>query len=109
MQPNNDQLLSMLRWLFTISGPIGAYLVSKGISPENLTELVNAIIVIGGAIPPIISFIWGIKAHTDASKIASVEKMPEVRAKPGLVIALKEAAASPDSPKVVQDKIFWGS
>ena len=104
--PNTEQIQSMIRWALSVSGPVGAYLIAKGINAESLTTVVVAIITIVGAIPPILSFIWGWRAHTDAAKIKAVEALPDVKAivavaNPDPASAVAVAVSDPLQHKVV--------
>ena len=36
---NLDQVLSIVRWLMSVGGPLGAYLVSRGVSADQVTVL----------------------------------------------------------------------
>jgi len=97
----------MVRLLLAISGPIGAWLVAHGISAENLTTVVEAIIVIVGLIPTIGALVWGVHAHTDNSKLEAVEAMPDVKqivsiSRPDTDSAILAASRDVKRPKVVK-------
>jgi hypothetical protein len=101
---NLDQVLSLLRVLLSVGGPVGALLVARGMSAEDVTVLSTSIITICGAVPPVVAAVWGAFAHTNASKIASVTALPGVAA---VVVKLSAddgvaaAAADPTQPKVL--------
>jgi hypothetical protein len=74
---------------------------------ESLTAFVSSVLVIFGALPPIISLVWGIHAHTDDAKLAVVEAMPDVKAivavaNPNPEGAVIAAAENPKRRKVVE-------
>ena len=103
MNPNLDQVLSIIRWLLSVGGPVGAYLVSRKIPADQVSALQTAVVTVIGALPPIASFIWGLVAHTDTAKLKSVEAMPNVAkivAKPGATDGVAAALADPARPKV---------
>lgn len=102
MQFNVDQIQSFIRWALSLSGPVGAYLISRGMTPEALDSVTTAIISIVGVIPPAIALIWGIKAHTDAAKLRSVESMPDVKSIVSIVNPDPNSAvaAAIDNPKM---------
>ena len=41
MNPNLNQILSIVRWLLSVGGPLGAYLVSRGVPADQVTALQN--------------------------------------------------------------------
>jgi hypothetical protein len=101
---NQDQVLSLLRLLLGVSGPIGALLVARGMPAEQVTALSTAIIAICGALPTIVSAVWGMFAHSDSAKIAAVTAMPgiaQILVKPTAGDGAATAAADPAQPKVV--------
>lgn len=103
---NLDQILSIVRWALSVGGPLGALLLSHGVSASDLTLLQGSIIAIIGAAPPVISFVWGLVAHTDSAKLASVAAMPsadKTAAFAGIPDSAKIAAVSalPDVEKIV--------
>lgn len=79
MIPNINQTASLIRWLMSISGPLGAWLVSHGMTADQLSAFSSALIGIIAASPPFISLIWGLYAHTRQAKIKAVAAMPEVK------------------------------
>jgi len=76
---NFDQVLSLLRLLLGVSGPIGALLIARGMPAEQVTGLSTAIIAVVGALPPIASAIWSMFAHTNDAKLKAVEALPDVQ------------------------------
>ena len=104
MNPNVDQLFSIARWLLSVGGPVSSLLIARGIPADKVSSLNTALLTVLGALPPIASFIWGLWAHTDNSKLKAVEAMPDVSkiivntaAPPNGAMA---AAADPSRPKV---------
>lgn len=74
---NQDQVMSTIRTVLTILGPI---LVSKGlVSSTGLTDWTNNIITLVGAALPFGAWIWGLFAHTETAKIASVNAIDGVK------------------------------
>ena len=101
---NFDQVLSLLRLLLGVSGPIGALLIARGMPAEQVTVLSTSIITVVGTLPPIASAIWGMFAHTNAAKIAAVTALPDVQAvvvKSSATNGVANAAADPAQPKVL--------
>ena len=103
---NLDQVLSLLRVLLSVGGPVGALLIARGMSAEQVTVLSTSIITICGALPPVVAAVWGALAHTDAAKVAAVNALPKDQVV-GVVIAptatdgVLAAAQNPAMPKVV--------
>jgi hypothetical protein len=101
---NLDQILSILRVVLSVGGPVGALLVARGMSADQVTALSTSIITICGALPPIIAAVWGAFAHTDEAKVAAAAALPGVAAVVVKVSAsdgVAAAAADPTQPKVV--------
>lgn len=74
---NQDQVLSTVRTILTIVGPL---LVTKGlVSSSGLDDWTNNIIALVGALMPFGSWIWGLFAHTETAKIASVNAIEGVK------------------------------
>jgi hypothetical protein len=104
MTPNVDQILSIVRWLLSVGGPLGALLVARGMPAGDVTALQGSIIAVIGAAPPVISFVWGLFAHTNSSKIAAVAAMPDVEkivVQPQATDGVGAALADPTQTKVV--------
>ena len=104
MNPNLDQLMSIFRWLLSVGGPVSSLLIARGIPPEQVTSVTTGLLTILGAAPPIISFIWGMFAHTDKAKLQAVEAMPDVKkivAVPNAADGVGEALNDPSRSKVV--------
>ena len=77
MTPNIDQVLMILRVLLSVGGPVGALLVARGMTADQVTALSTSVLAIVGALPPIISLVWGMFAHTEAAKVAAVNALPK--------------------------------
>lgn len=95
--PNNSQIESIIRWLLTTGGPGAAYLVSQGMAP---TQINNILTIALAVVPPVISFIWGLVRKTDKQVIAAAAAVPGVT---GVVIdpnATGGAAAAAADPKL---------
>jgi hypothetical protein len=106
MTPNNDQLLMMLRWVLSVGGPVGALLVSHGMSADQVTALTTWLLTGLTVIPPAVAFVWGLFAHTHAAAIATVNAMPKDQVL-GVVVAttasdgVLAAAQNPAMSKVM--------
>ena len=101
---NLDQLMSIFRWLLSVGGPVSSLLIARGMSAGDATNLTTAALTLVGALPPIISFIWGLAAHTDTAKLKAVEAMPDVKNIVAVANAgdgVGAALADPSRPKVV--------
>ena len=68
---NSDQLMSLLRTVLQIAGTALVAHGTLGITGAMWEQISGAVVMIA----PVI---WGIYAHTDAAKIASVASMPDV-------------------------------
>ena len=104
MNPNQEQWLSLIRLLLGVGGPVSAWLISRGIPADQVTALSTSIIAVVGALPPLISFVWGMLAHTDANAIKVVTAMPDVKkieVSPLASDGVGTALADPLQPKVV--------
>ncbi|HEV3312195.1 MAG TPA: hypothetical protein VG815_16920 [Chloroflexota bacterium] len=123
MNPSQDQILSLVRSIITILGGIA---ISRGfLTDEQIT-------LIGGIVASLIPLVWGMMAHTNAAKLASVAAMPgpdklvafqgipdgaklaSVEAMPQVqkiivdrnaTDGIADAAKDPDRPKVVTDPV----
>ena len=106
MSMNIDQILSVLRVLLSVGGPVGALLVARGMSPDQVTDLSTALLTIIGAAPPLVAAVWGAFAHTNAAKVAAVQAMPKNQIL-GVVVAttatdgVRAAANDPTMTKVM--------
>ena len=97
MTPNTEQLMSLLRAVLQI---MGTALVAHG------TLGINAALweQISGGVLMLAPVIWGMFAHTDAAKIASVAAMPDVEkivVQPLASDGVGAALADPTQTKVV--------
>lgn len=104
MNPNTDQIMSIVRWLLSVGGPVSSLLIARGMPAEKVSGLTTAILTVVGAMPPIISFFWGLFAHTDKAKLQAVQAMPDVAkivAVPNAGDGVGKALADPAMPKVV--------
>lgn len=73
---NSDQIASLIRWLMT---GVGTYLIAHGMSQGDVANLTNWLIMGAGVLPVLISVIWGLFKHTDASKVKAVAAMPGIK------------------------------
>lgn len=72
--PNKEQILSILRNLLSLGA---GYFIAKGtITVEQAATITNEIMVAAPAVIGIGVFIWGLRAHTDKSKVEAVASMP---------------------------------
>ena len=106
MNMNIDQILSILRVLLSVGGPLGALLVARGMSADQVTALSTSLLAIVGAAPPLVAAVWGAFAHTDAAKVAAVEALPKDQIV-GVVVAptatdgILAASQNPTMPKAI--------
>ena len=94
---NSDQLLSLLRTLLQIAGTALVSHGTLGITGAMWEQISGAVIMIA-------PMIWGMYAHTDAAKIASVAAMPDVEkivVQPAAGDGVGAALADPTLTKVV--------
>ena len=92
---NQDQTLSIVR---TIMGSVSVWAMGKGYGDSNLWTF------LGGVAALAVPFVWGIYVHTDSSKLAAVEAMPDVKSivpVTGASGAVAAAVADPNRPKVI--------
>ena len=104
MTPNTAQIMSILRWALSAGGPLCALLLARGQTPEQVTIFSTSLLTLVGALPPIISFVWGMFAHTDKAAIQTVAAMPDVAkivATPGASDGVAAALKDPTMTKVV--------
>ena len=78
---NQAQIESIIRWLLTTGGPGAAYLVSQGMAPSQINNILTIALAV---VPPAISFVWGLFRKTDKQMIATVASVPGVN---GVVIS----------------------
>jgi|ERR1039458_962166 hypothetical protein len=74
---NLDQLMMVLRWTLSAGGPLAALLIARGQTPDQVTALSTSVLAVVGALPPVVAFVWGLFAHTNAAKVAAVNNMPK--------------------------------
>ncbi len=104
MNPNTEQLMSIVRWLLSVGGPVSSLLIARGMPADKVSGFTTALLTAVGALPPIVSFVWGMFAHTDSKAIAVTAAMPDVKK---IVVAsnagdgVGAALADPAQPKVV--------
>ena len=97
MTPNSDQLLSLLRTLLQIAGTAIVAHGTLGINGAMWEQISGGVLMLA----PVI---WGMFAHTDAAKIASVAAMPDVEkivVQPLASDGVGAALADPTQTKVV--------
>ena len=68
--PNQEQVLSAVRWFFATIGPL---LVTHGYVGESMLSLIS------GALISLVPLIWGFITHTQANDVAKVNAMTEVK------------------------------
>lgn len=98
MNPTPDQWMAIVRWVLTL---IGGMLVGRGLmqapSVAKLTdEVINAIPVISAfiaGITPLVTLVWGIIKHSDASKVTDAKALPPAE-------KLQVAETLPDGAKL---------
>jgi hypothetical protein len=100
---NADQVAMAIRWLLSVGGPIGAFLVSHGMKSEDVTALGAALVGLVGALPPVISFIWGWYKHSIEGRLQTAKNIPGVKkivVGPEAPSPVTAAALDPSDPKV---------
>lgn len=110
MNPTPDQWMSIIRWVLTL---VGGILVGRGLmeapAVAKLSDaIINAIPVISAfiaGITPLVSLVWGIIKHSQASKVADAKALPpaakvEVAQTLPSLDKLEVAATLPDSSKL---------
>ena len=83
MNPTPDQWMSIVRWVLTL---VGGILVGRGLmeapAVAKLSDaIISAIPVISAfvaGITPLVSLVWGIIKHSQASKVADAKALPPV-------------------------------
>lgn len=94
---NQDQILSLVRQIVALGGGIA---IGRGwLTADQLT-------LITGIVTALVPLVWGVYAHTNSSKMASVESMPDVKnivIEAGANGSVGAAAHDPSRPKVVMD------
>lgn len=93
--PNIDQVLALVRALLIV---IGTVVTARGFSAESWSA-------ISGVVVMIIPLVWSMLVHTDAYKLRSVERMPDVQkivpiTNPDPNSAVAEAVEDPKRVKV---------
>lgn len=78
---NQAQIESIIRWLLTTGGPGAAYLVSQGMAPSQINNILTIALAV---VPPAISFVWSLFRKTDKQMIAAAASVPGVN---GVVIS----------------------
>jgi hypothetical protein len=73
--PNQSQIESIIRWLLTTGGPGAAYLVSQGMAPSQINNILTIALAV---VPPAISFVWSMFRKTDKQVIAAAAAVPGV-------------------------------
>lgn len=87
--PNQDQVLSALRWLLTVAG---GYAAQRGYLDNE------QVLSITGAVLALATVAWGLFAHSKQQKLASVAAMPNVAT---IVTTDQKTADAAPSEKVV--------
>lgn len=102
---NSDQMLSALRTLIAVLS--GVAIGHGWLTADQAATLGANVLAIVGALATLVPLLWGLKSHSDASKIAAVAAMPEVAkivpsATAARDSAVVQAAFDPSQPKVVR-------
>lgn len=98
MQPNQEQLLSLLRTLLQV---VGTFVISRSLLGDSSGQWWQ---LISGAILLAAPTIWSMYAHTDGAMIKNVTAMTDVKqvvVAAGAKDGAGAAAADPNQPKVV--------
>ena len=75
-----DQITSLLRWFLSVGGPIGAWLIAhKYASADDLTVIATSLIALVGAVPPLVSFVWSMFAHSETGTIMAAAALTDVQ------------------------------
>lgn len=72
---NSDMIASLIRWLMSA---VGGYLIAHGMSQGDVTGLTNWLIMGAGVLPVLISVIWGLFKHTNASTVKAAAAIPGI-------------------------------
>lgn len=113
MTLNLDQVTHILRWLLNIGGPLGAWLVSHGMTPDQVTAFSTSLIAFLGAVLPLVSLIWGLFKHSDAGKLKTIAAMPD-EAMSGVTVvvdkmkaplSLVKAAIDPNKESIITTQV----
>jgi hypothetical protein len=94
---NQEQALASLRGVIAA---VGGFALGRGWISGDVLTLITGVV---GAVFPLA---WGIFAHTDSAKMASVESMPEVKAivvERGANGSVGAAADDPNRGKVIHE------
>lgn len=97
MKPNLDQVLSLVRAVLSILGTMIVAHGTFGINAGVWEQITGVVLMVA-------PMVWGMYAHTDSAKLASVEAMPEVTkivVKTTATDGVATAAEDPNRPKVV--------
>ena len=99
MNPNTEQWFSIIRWLLSVGGPVSSLLIARGMPADKVSAFTTGLLTLLGALPPVVSFIWGLFAHTDKSKVQAAATIP------GTVVVTTPAlaAATPLQANIVSN------
>jgi len=87
--PNQDQLMSILRWALTT---LGSFLVTNGTVSSSAWQQITGIVM------TLAPFVWGLVVHTQASTVMSAAAIP------GVEPIRINSAAEPSLQKVAADR-----
>lgn len=121
---NSDVMKVVYAALFGATGPIAAWLLTKGVPADQVSPLLNALQVILSAATPLLSTaflglmqtvkgkIAGTKSLPDEAKIAvaaSVPAVTQIVVSDQAVDGAAKAAADPAQPKVMTETVAKGT
>jgi hypothetical protein len=99
MQPNAEQIQSLIRLLLGAGGPLAAMLISKGVAGDTVNQIETLALAI---VPPLVSLIWGLIRHSDAGTAKAASQLPGVKvvvdpaAAAAAVVAVAKSDNAPD-------------
>ncbi len=93
---NQDQGTMLVR---AVMGILSGYLISKGISQGQITDLTNLIITALGVLPGIAVVVWGWFNHSDAGKVKVAESIDGAKLVVGPVASGPALAAALDDKR----------
>jgi hypothetical protein len=101
---NQEQWISLVRGGLAAGGPIAALLLALHVATQPQIDALQTVLLwLFSIVPPVVSFVWGIFAHTQSAAISTVEAMPgvgKITVLPSASNDLKDIAADTSRPKV---------
>jgi len=82
---NRQQIEDLARTVLKTGGPLSALLVQLGMQPGTVTTILTIALAL---VPPIVGYVWGLLAHTDANQAVAASTIP------GVTVAVNPSAAA---------------